>query len=212
MRFRTLAVAMLAMAALGVSAQPLPDAGMQRQQLAEQRRAVEAAHTQRVADCQRRFAVTACLDEARADRRRALEPLRERELALDARERTQRAEQRRREVERKQRELAARPVLQEPVAAPAENASDPRREAREPPPPRGSPSPELEVRSREREVAAGDRSREAAERAERRREREAAGQARRDKVVERQMERSLRGKNAEPLPAAGRASAATSAR
>lgn len=181
-------------AAAGAAATDPPQADP-RARLAEQRRAIEAAHEQRVAECQRRFVVTACVDAAREQRRRELAPLREREMQLDAAERERRAAERREAVELKQREAASR--IERIDAAEAASAARPARVAS---PPRAASAPVLEVRPRDATSVPDERAREAAERAERRREREAAGQARRDRVAEREMERSLRGRSSEPLP------------
>ena len=81
-----------------VQAQPLPsapapDAGTpqriaaERQQLQAQRNAVEQAHDLRSRECWQRFAVNDCLREVRRSRRAALDPLRARELELNAQER-----------------------------------------------------------------------------------------------------------------------------
>ncbi len=160
--------------------------------LADQRRAIETAYEQRVAECQGRFAVTACVDRAREDRRRGLVPLRDREQALDALSRQRRAEQRRQQIADKQQALAARSV---PPPQPAMAT------VREPASPGPAVEPQsLEVRTRERGEASNLRSREAEVRVQQRREREAKAQADRDRVAERQMQRSLRGKPVQPLP------------
>jgi hypothetical protein len=53
-------------------------------------------------DCWRRFAVTGCIDAARAERRAALDPLRQEDLALNAIERQRRTGARLRELQDKQ--------------------------------------------------------------------------------------------------------------
>ena len=73
-------------------ADPVADA---REQIAAERRAIDARAAERVAECQHRFAVTGCVERARAEQRAALAPLRERELALDAQARRARADARR---------------------------------------------------------------------------------------------------------------------
>lgn len=72
---------------------PAPDAGTpqriaaERQQLQAQRNDVEQAHELRSRECWQRFAVNDCLREVRRSRRAALDPLRARELELNAQER-----------------------------------------------------------------------------------------------------------------------------
>ena len=72
---------------------PAPDAGTpqriaaERQQLQAQRNDVEQAHELRSRACWQRFAVNDCLREVRRSRRAALDPLRARELELNAQER-----------------------------------------------------------------------------------------------------------------------------
>lgn len=73
----------------------LPEAiARQRQALAVQRSAIAQAEAAQQAVCWQKFAVNACLSEARRTRRQALEPLRQQELALNAQERLWRTEQR----------------------------------------------------------------------------------------------------------------------
>ncbi len=73
----------------------LPEAiTRQRQALAAQRRAVFQAELSQQTACWQKFAVNACLSEARRTRRQALEPLRQQELALNAQERLWRTAQR----------------------------------------------------------------------------------------------------------------------
>jgi hypothetical protein len=81
----------------------LPEAiTRQRQALAAQRSAITQAETAQQAVCWQKFAVNACLSEARSTRRQALEPLRHQELALNAQERLWRTEQRERRLQGKQ--------------------------------------------------------------------------------------------------------------
>ncbi|MEY3611751.1 MAG: hypothetical protein RJB14_1473 [Pseudomonadota bacterium] len=79
---------------------PLPEAiTRQRQALAAQRTAIGQAEAAQQAACWQKFAVNACLSEARRARRQALEPLRQQELALNAQERLWRTEQRQRRLQ-----------------------------------------------------------------------------------------------------------------
>ena len=94
----------------------LPDADVlpeaitrQRQALAAQRSAIGQAEAQQQAVCWQKFAVNACLSEARRARRQALEPLRQQELALNAQERLWRTEQRERRLQGKQADTRETP-------------------------------------------------------------------------------------------------------
>lgn len=88
----------------------LPEAiTRQRQALASQRSAIAQAEATQQAVCWQKFAVNACLSEARRARRQALEPLRQQELALNAQERLWRTEQRERRLQDKQSEARDTP-------------------------------------------------------------------------------------------------------
>lgn len=91
----------------GAQAAPKPDElpeaiTRQRQVLAAQRSAIGQAEGQQQAVCWQKFAVNACLSEARRARRQALEPLRQQELALNTQERLWRTEQREKRLQGKQ--------------------------------------------------------------------------------------------------------------
>jgi hypothetical protein len=90
------------------------DAQTRRQQLAEQRRQIDAAYASRTAECRSRFVVTACLDIAQRERREALQRVKREEAALDDAERKQRTIERERRIAEKRR-LAAERLVQEPV-------------------------------------------------------------------------------------------------
>lgn len=160
------------------------DAG-ERARLDGERRRIEERHRADVLACQSRFAVNACLEEARAQRRAALDPLRRRELDLDDAERRRRAAERAREVELRRQETLVRPpppvpAPERPLPVTAEPAV-PAASAAPPPPPRNT-------------AAA------AARRAEAARERREAAAAEREKIRRREAERQARQKSAEPLP------------
>ena len=93
---------------------PIPRAELERQ-----RQEVHRRFERELQACQLRFAVTACVNEARERRQVADTPLREGLLQLDTQLRRQRADERRRVVADKQREAA---VQRRARAAPA--ASD----------------------------------------------------------------------------------------
>jgi hypothetical protein len=81
----------------------------QRQALAAQRSVIGQAEEAQQAVCWQKFAVNACLSEARRARRQALEPLRQQELALNAQERLWRTEQRDKRLQGKQADTRETP-------------------------------------------------------------------------------------------------------
>jgi colicin import membrane protein len=88
----------------------------QRASVAAERRAAAERLSQQERECQSRFVVTACVDEARAQHRQTLAALRDREWQLDQAERQERANQKRQELQRKQEAVAARPPAQQAQA------------------------------------------------------------------------------------------------
>lgn len=80
-----------------------------REELTRLRQIVMTAHEQKARDCWQKFAVNACLSDARKDRRQALEPIRQEELRLNVDERQWRTEQRQIRLEGKQAEGRAQP-------------------------------------------------------------------------------------------------------
>ena len=92
------------------SSNEIPEAiTRQRQTLAAQRSAIGQTEAAQQAVCWQKFAVNACLSEARRDRRRALEPLVQQELALNAQERLWRTEQREKRLQGKQSDARETP-------------------------------------------------------------------------------------------------------
>lgn len=73
----------------------------QRQALSAQREAILSVYEKQKRVCWQKFAVNACLIEARRERRQALEPIQKQELALNAQERLWRTEQRDRRLQNK---------------------------------------------------------------------------------------------------------------
>lgn len=67
---------------------------VQRDEIKQQREAITADFTREEKLCWQKFAVNACLRDARQQRRQALEPLRQKDLQLNAQERNWRSEQR----------------------------------------------------------------------------------------------------------------------
>jgi hypothetical protein len=97
-----------------LASEPNPDEvpeviARQRQALEAQRSAIVQAEQMQQAACWQKFAVNACLSEARLVRRRALAPLRQQELALNAQERSWRNAQRERRLQGKPSEPRGAP-------------------------------------------------------------------------------------------------------
>lgn len=158
-----------------------------RARIATEKRAVEARHAEAQARCAERFAVNACLDDARAQRRQALAALRSQELALDEAERKRRAADRMQAIERKRAEAAALPAS-ELGAGPVLRA--PRVAGPQPVPPAASRPQALraaEEAEAARRAAAAERVREDAARD-------------RERIEQRQAERQQQGRTSQPLP------------
>jgi hypothetical protein len=66
----------------------------ERQRIAFERAQVQAFYLNRERECEKRFTVTACIEEARRSRREAMERLRYQDVILDEAQRRQRALQR----------------------------------------------------------------------------------------------------------------------
>lgn len=77
---------------------------VQREAIAKDRAEVSAVYQQAATLCWQKFAVNACLREARQQRREALEPLRQSDLTVNTQERAWRTEQRNLRLEGKQPE------------------------------------------------------------------------------------------------------------
>lgn len=97
----TVAVEALAADAVGSA----PSAG-ERQRIAGERAAAEMRYAARERDCKTRFVVTACIDEAKSERRDALDKLRSRQLGADEARRRERAAARQSELSEKAAEDA----------------------------------------------------------------------------------------------------------
>ncbi|HEX2012100.1 MAG TPA: hypothetical protein VJN44_14285, partial [Roseateles sp.] len=79
-----------------------------RHDIAQQRSRIEARYKEALQACTDRFAVNRCRQDATDERLDALKPLRERELRLDAEERSARAARQRERMEAKQQESTRR--------------------------------------------------------------------------------------------------------
>lgn len=112
------AVLVAATAGLAVAlawATPADDA--ERARLSHERAAIDAQYTTRQTECSQRFVVTSCVEDAKRERRRALDALRARQIALDESRRKERSDARRSELSVKAEEArreatrASRPVV-----------------------------------------------------------------------------------------------------
>jgi hypothetical protein len=105
---RTLLMVLVALTASGLSAQSLvaePEfVRIQREEIARQRGLIMAIYEEEAKGCWQKFAVNACLSDARKKRRASLEPLRQQDLLLNVQEREWRVEQRNLRLEGKQPE------------------------------------------------------------------------------------------------------------
>ena len=193
-------VFLLLAALLGVvaaSAEPGGDAAAREQARARiqaERTRIEAQFNADVAECQQRFVVTACVNEARQRRRDALAAPRAEGLALDDMERHARAVARREALQAKQREAAAQ-------AAPALSASAPLTRVR----PASPAATAASGAHRRRSPASAASAAEAAaqERSDATRERQAEIEAAQVRIRARQAERLREGKVVAPLPVPG---------
>jgi len=202
-----------ALAALGVamlSAWPMitlaQTESSQRERIARERAEVEAMYARQERECQDRFAVTACVEDARRTRRNDLAELRRQTNALDEAQRKQRAERRRQTLrdnqaqeEAQARTLAQKPAreprtlpVQRPPATSAETGRTPRANSAKPPQARpqapvGTPTPSS-VRADEAKNRASFEVRQR------------AAQAHRDEVTRRNEELAARRKPVAPLP------------
>jgi len=119
LRCLLLCTAGLLVAAHGMARAEQADAAVERDRIAAERSAAQALFAQRERDCQQRFAVTACVNDARAQQRETLGQLRRQQGLLDEAQRRQRAAER--------------------MAAIREKVSSEEERARQPPAPRRDP-------------------------------------------------------------------------
>lgn len=165
----------------------------ERSRITDERKAMAAQFAAEERACAHRFAVTACMDDVRARRRKALAPLRERELKLDDADRQQRALERRNAIARRQADVAQR--------APA----PPESETRVRQPLLGASAPARTPRAADDAAA---RALAAERRAQDLRQRQAEAKATQERISQRQAEREAQGTKSRPLPAASAAASA----
>ena len=197
----------------------------ERQRIASERAAAEARFAARERECKTRFVVTACVDEAKGERRDALDKLRARQLGADEVRRRERAAQRQSELAEKaaedarvEKERAARVAAAGASGAASQPArirvSSPRRGA---PPERAAsaasasssrangPDKVFGFSPRAPETAASQQAREARSRAAfEKRQRRAAGH--REQSTTATLQRMASKSPAAPLPSASAAS------
>jgi colicin import membrane protein len=182
MKLLLLLIIALCTASLTAHAQAAGD----RERLAGERQAVLQRFDQDAQACRLKFAATGCLADARARRRDALAPLRERELSLAEQDRQQRALERRRAVAAKQQAAAERaPEMLAPVL-----------KLRQPAPASRSASAAVAPRV----VDAAARDADAAQRAQASARRQVAIDADQQRVADRVAARASEGKPVQPLP------------
>jgi hypothetical protein len=119
--FKFAPLMLLLLAVVAQADDPPTDLKAQRSRLVRERSAAEEQFAAEKRDCESRFAVTACLDRAKARRRSTLDDLSHQKTVLDDIQRKQRAAARQREVEHHLREAddraAAAPGLSTVVRA-----------------------------------------------------------------------------------------------
>lgn len=178
----------------------------ERARLEASKHRVERRYQEAVESCQQRFAVSACANDARSERRSALADLRRQEQALNTEERKRKASEAASRIERR----LATPAVPSPAGAPRAPSSRPRLSEPRPAvvqPEAHSPSSQAASgpapqRERQRELATSARreasTREAHARAEAAREAQAKALRKREAHEQRMSQR--RGERAAPLP------------
>jgi hypothetical protein len=172
--------------------------GSERDRLTVERQGLVDRFAAEERACRERFVVTACVDDMRVRRRAALEPLRERELALDDAERQQRAKDR-------QAARAARPQAAPAAASNSAAASAAAAPVRLSPavaaPLHQAEMPHEKDGQSSRALQAAERARAAAKRAD-------LLDATQAELARKSAERAATGKAVSPLPTPEAASAA----
>lgn len=169
------------------------DEAAERARIGRERAEAQSRFEQRQRECAQRFAVTPCVEEARAEHRQAMIQLRRQEAVLDEAQRKQRAAARLAAIEEKRRAEAERaasapaparaatPIQVKPPRAPASAAAA--RPASAPAPASSAATAQREQRKRAQFEA---------------RQRDA--QAHREEAERRRSERAAAGKASAPLP------------
>jgi colicin import membrane protein len=166
---KMLRCAALCLLALPVRAADLPaEEAQRRERLGAERTAAQARYDAAVRECEGAFAITGCVERARAERRVAFDRITKEEAMLDDAQRRRRAEERRQRIAQKQQAAAARAA----ASAPNMRLRAPRQVA--PPASAPRPSHRAEPRSPAAEAAEAAAAKQRAAQAQRRRERAAA--------------------------------------
>jgi colicin import membrane protein len=174
------------------AADPPADETQRREHLAAERAAAQARYDTAVRECQSAFAVTGCINEAKAGRRSALDRITREEALLDDAQRRRRAEERRQRIAQKQQAATARAA----ASAPDVRLRAPRQLA--PPASAPRPSRRVEPRSPATEAAEAAAAKRRVDQAQQRRERAAAHE---EAVRQRNEKERAEGKPpAAPLP------------
>ena len=161
-----------------------------RQQIVAARQAIQGDFAAQELACQKRFAVTDCVEDVRLRRRQALAPWREKELALDAADRRRRASERQAAIKSKVQAAAAEAASAPPVLPRERKAMAAPSATLPAAPPAADPA---------RAAAAAARVQEA-------NQRKAEAKAAQERVARRQAERAEKakaGKVVAPLPVPG---------
>ena len=176
----------------------------ERDRISAERQHAQEVFAARERECRDRFAVTACLDAARRDRRAALDRLRLQQDALDEVDRKRRAAQRIEEIrsnisadEAKRRDIEQRQRAKALQQAEAASAAASAPEAPAAPAPRASA---VAAQPHRTASAVDPRKVQAYE------QRQADAKAHREAAARRNAERAAKGKPANPLPTPGAAS------
>src|SRR5262245_38404159 len=187
-------LAALALAAITVHADDAepPSDKERREQINAERAATQARYEKAVAECERGFMVTSCVNQAKAERRTALDRLSREQMALDDAQRKRRADERRERIAQKK---AAQAAASEAAASPPQAQRTPRQSAV--PASGAKAARRAEPRSSEAEAAAAA---EAAERASDAQQRREKAQAHEEAVRKRNAERAAQRTPAAPLP------------
>lgn len=170
-----------------------------RQQIVAARQAIQRDFAAQELACQKRFAVTDCVEDVRLRRRQALAPWREKELALDAADRRRRASERQAAIKAKVQAAAEEPASAPPVLPRERKAIAAPSATRPVEPPAADPA---------RAAAAAARVQEA-------NQRKAQAKSAQERVARRQAERAEKAKSGKvvaplPVPASGAASSSAS--
>ena len=174
------------------------DTSSERARIARERAAVEAQAREAQAECAKRFAVSSCTAEVRADRRSKIQSLDRQSALLDEAQRHQRAAERLERLRQRQAAAASTPPVAIPLPRVARPAAPPASAVPE--------APEVDAREAAKASRRDAEARDAARRAEASAGRAREAQAYREEVERRNRERAAgKHKPAAPLPPGGSA-------